>query len=148
MTKRRLIVGLPLLALALFGAFLVVGPSAAPRISVKNYERIQGGMTPADVNAILGPPGDYSTRPRDMDIERFVTDFRIFDAKAFEEGMKAKHGGPDSRQWRNDRLTIVVFFGPTDRVVAMLHDPTGTADLGPFGNFRRGIEKVWHRWFP
>jgi hypothetical protein len=45
------------------GAFLWLRPNPALRITHENCDRIRAGMTRAEVEAILGPPGDYTTGP-------------------------------------------------------------------------------------
>jgi hypothetical protein len=61
---RKLLIGLLAVALVLFGALL---PLVLPRHCPVNrgaFERIEEGMTQAEVEAILGgPPGDYRTQP-------------------------------------------------------------------------------------
>jgi hypothetical protein len=50
------------LALAAIGTF-ALWPSRAARLTHENVERIHVGMNRAEVEAILGPPGDYTTGP-------------------------------------------------------------------------------------
>ncbi len=53
------------LALALAGAiaFLLLRPEPPARFTREMFDRIQAGMTRADVEALLGRPGDYTTGP-------------------------------------------------------------------------------------
>jgi hypothetical protein len=65
---------LPLLALSLAVlAVVATRPIFLPPINLRltreNGERIKQGMKWADVEAILGPPGDYRTGPTDDDLE-------------------------------------------------------------------------------
>jgi hypothetical protein len=54
-----------LLAVTLF----IWGPSGhADRITRENFDRIQKGVTRAEVEEILGPPEDYSTGPTSMEL--------------------------------------------------------------------------------
>jgi hypothetical protein len=53
--------GLALVALLAAGAF-VMWPRP-DRITRENYQRIRYGMSRGEVEAILGPPGDYTSAP-------------------------------------------------------------------------------------
>jgi hypothetical protein len=52
-----------LAGLVAFGAGVVVLSPRSSRVTRENYLRIQPGMTRAEVKAILGPPGDYTSGP-------------------------------------------------------------------------------------
>jgi hypothetical protein len=49
--------------LVLLGAFLGLAWPRPSRVTAANFERIKEGMSRAEVEAILGPPGDYTTGP-------------------------------------------------------------------------------------
>jgi hypothetical protein len=49
-----------LLGVAARAVFL---PATNPRLTRENLQRIQPGMRRAEVEAVLGPPGNYQTRP-------------------------------------------------------------------------------------
>jgi len=51
---------IPVTGMLLVFAALVPRPSRVTRAA---FERIEKGMTRAEVHKILGPPGDYSTQP-------------------------------------------------------------------------------------
>jgi hypothetical protein len=63
MRRRKLLVALVGLAVVVAAGAVVLWPQAAPpsRVTRENYDCIQEGMTRAEVEAILGPPGDYRT---------------------------------------------------------------------------------------
>ena len=61
MRRRKLIALAGLAVLVAAGAF-VLWPRP-DRITRANYDRIRMGMSRAEVEAILGPPGDYTTGP-------------------------------------------------------------------------------------
>lgn len=67
MKKRRWlwIISTLLLVLLLMGvgSFFVTAPNHPSMITRENFDRVQEGMTEAEAEAILGPQGDYSTRP-------------------------------------------------------------------------------------
>jgi hypothetical protein len=60
--------GLLLIALLAAALLLAPTPRRASAITRENFDRIQVGMTKADVEAILGgPPGKYTDRPDPVD---------------------------------------------------------------------------------
>ena len=48
-------------AMLLAGVMLLTVCGCAPRVSKENYDRINTGMSPADVKAIMGEPATVST---------------------------------------------------------------------------------------
>jgi hypothetical protein len=60
MRRRKLLVALAGLAVVVAVGVVVLWPPE-DRITEANLERIKEGMTQAEVEAILGPPGDYRT---------------------------------------------------------------------------------------
>jgi hypothetical protein len=64
MRRRKPLVALAGLAVVVAAGVVVLWPRTAPeRITRENYDRIRNGMSRAEVEAILGPPRDYSTGP-------------------------------------------------------------------------------------
>ncbi len=96
-------------ALAYLSIFLLVwtqsGPS--PRSAYadadsalrENYERIQNGMTYAQVVALLGPPGDHAP-----------------EAGEILDGWQTMADCPDY-EWYTDTVQVIVIFDWSDRVV-------------------------------
>jgi len=60
MRRRTLLVALAGLAVVVAVGVVVLWPRA-DRITEANFERIRVGMSRTDVEAILGPPGDFRT---------------------------------------------------------------------------------------
>jgi outer membrane protein assembly factor BamE (lipoprotein component of BamABCDE complex) len=60
--RRKLLLALAGLALVVAGTF-VLWPRAN-RITRENFDHIEKGMSRAQVESILGPPGDYRTGPQ------------------------------------------------------------------------------------
>jgi len=56
---RRVLAGLAVLMAAATFLFW----HGRDRVTAENYERLRKGMTRAEVEAILGPPGDYASGP-------------------------------------------------------------------------------------
>jgi hypothetical protein len=62
--KRALLLVLVCVLLGLLAWTVLRPPSPAERINSEVYERIEEGMTPAEVEALIGlPPGDYRVDP-------------------------------------------------------------------------------------
>jgi hypothetical protein len=67
MRSRTLFVALAGLAVVVVARIVVLWLEPPSRITLKNYGLIQVGMSRSEVEAILGPPGDYTTSPTDPD---------------------------------------------------------------------------------
>src|SRR6516162_2477131 len=63
MRRRTLLVVLVGLAVVVAVGAVVLWPQPPSRITRENYDRIREGMSRAEAQAILGPPGDYTTGP-------------------------------------------------------------------------------------
>ena len=124
-------VGLALLLLV--GGAVALWPRADP-ITQENCDRIRKGMTLAEVEAILGPPGDYRNGPTDFDLP---DDLEEVVAKPWAV-WKGDHGA--IRVYRNgdgddpDSVSGAKFtdFKPVDR--------------GPFADLIWRAKRLWHRW--
>jgi hypothetical protein len=86
--KRLLLLLLSLAVLiAVFGSFLLPRPDA--RITPANCDRIREGMTRQEVEAILGPPGNYTGWPH-------------------------AHPPLDDQYWFGEEAFIIVHFHPIE----------------------------------
>jgi hypothetical protein len=95
---RKLLIVLLATALVLFGAMLpLVLPRHCP-VTREACERIEEGMTQAEVHAILGrPPGDYRTRP----------------SAPPALNPRVRFGPPRlTEEWEGDEGTITVDYSP------------------------------------
>ena len=66
MRRRKLLVVLAGLAVVGAAGAFVLWPWPSSRITLENCNRIREGMSRAEVEAILGPPGDHSSGPVDF----------------------------------------------------------------------------------
>jgi hypothetical protein len=134
-------VGLALLLLV--GGAIAFWPRA-DRITQENCDRIRKGMTLAEVEAILGPPGDYRNGP---------TDFDLPDWWATPTGV----GGQAWAVWKGDHGGIYVFrYGDGDPAIASDDDPNSVSgaefidlkpiDRGAFADLIWRAKRLWHRW--
>jgi hypothetical protein len=105
MTRRRLLLfGLPIALVVLGVALWLLWPRSSA-ITPENYERIQGGMTFEQVQAILGgPPGNYGVHdPRIVQSRDAIDVARLADCRYL--------------QWYDSAHMIGVQFDVDDRVV-------------------------------
>jgi hypothetical protein len=116
------------------------------RITRENFERIHKGMTHADVEAILGPAGDYSSGPTRPDP----------DSKSSRWAMKSGFGGEDDAFplartaifWNCDELWVAVAFGPHATVTGAEPIASKRVDQGPLENLLWRAKRQWRKWFP
>jgi hypothetical protein len=158
--RKRLLV--PLAGLLALVASFVLCPIPPSRVTRENYDRIREGMTRAEVEAILGPPGDYRTgRTREasdpLDPPCFDIDETAFNADAYY-GLSP--GGLWEQAWwfGNEAYIIVVFKS------GVVSDPRDIPEVGikgcksfvrtvklehgPLDNLRWRTESQWRKWFP
>jgi hypothetical protein len=108
MRRRKLIAaGVGLAVLVAVGTF-ALWPSP-DRITRKNYERIQKGMSRAEVESLLGAPGDYRTGPVG------------YEAAEYKEavGRPASNSirGIKPALWLGDHALVEVAFGEDGRAL-------------------------------
>ena len=126
------------LALAGIAAF-VLGPwSARPtRLTRENLDRIQVGMNRSEVEAILGPPGDYTTGPQ--------TDPLVF---AVQQG-HVQYPIADGLlmcAWADDNEAIWVSFDDSKTAREIVTCPAGTKlNQTPLENLVWRIRRGLHR---
>jgi hypothetical protein len=114
------------------------------RITAENFDRLRVGMTPAEVHAFLGSPGDYKTRDR----LRAVGGPRIGDKSVwFDDSVQWQ-------RWETDAARIDVMYSRAGTLKTamyydhvMVHDPFGSR-ASSSENLVQRAERLWHRWFP
>jgi hypothetical protein len=115
------------------------------RFSREKYEHIRVGMSLAEVEAILGPPGDYTTGPARM------PSGMVIDFPELEAFLARSPTGPfaiDAKSWIDDHGTIELVFGNDGRVRTMEFGPHTREPLGPVDAFLWRAKRQWRRWFP
>jgi hypothetical protein len=144
MRRRKLIaaVAIGMLALVAVGAFALLWPwsETASRITSENYARIHYRMSRAEVEAVLGPPGDYRTGP---------TAKRT---KLENDAMwMSMQWVQNTSIWIADAAEIRVHYGRYSQDAEGAVGATGFA-LEPETSFfviaRWRAERQWRRWFP
>jgi hypothetical protein len=125
-------------SLLLFGILVtLLLPPRASRVTRANYERIEEGMSRAEVEEILGgPPGDYRTRPT----RRRPVSLKQISLLAEEP--------VEYRQWEGGEGIVEVGFDPTDAACSKWFTPTevegGLLDLLRWRLSRRW-RQLWGR---
>jgi hypothetical protein len=126
---RRLIL-LAMLALLAAVAFvaLVTWPRS-DRATQENFNRIRRGMSRAEVEAILGPPGDY----RSGETHDFVTRGWL----------------PGDLIWETDHVIIIVHFHESGRVRFQSIQLVSVRDSSdPLDKLFWLAKRQWRKWFP
>jgi hypothetical protein len=135
MRTRKLVAAVGLAVVVAVGAF-VLWPRQ-DRITRENYGRIQPGMPRAEVEAILGPPGDYTTRRNRYHGQYWRPD-----------GLKSYGVG---FYWMDDTGLIVLYFShQTNDVGGMEFEdigPDARIEASPFETLRWRVERRWRKWF-
>jgi hypothetical protein len=138
MRRRKLLVALAGLAVVIAAGVVVLWQGQEPnRITWDNYERIVSDMTPADVEGILGPPGDYRTGPT----EECGAAESAWLRATHESAVPTTYG----EYWHCDSATILVLID-ADGLITKHHWPCRLK--GPFDMFLWRAKRQWHRWFP
>jgi hypothetical protein len=148
MRRRTLLVVLVGLAVVVAVGVVVLWPRQ-DRISRQNLERIKRGMTRAEVEAILGPPGDHATAPlEDPDPHWLVmSNWRPYDRPVVDRFYRVSVEY-QVIQWRGDAGIICVEFTLSDHVVEAGMYPVKRVEQTLLGNLLWRAKRQWHRWFP
>jgi hypothetical protein len=135
--RRTIVKSLIWLAAFLVAGVIVVWPDSS-RITLENCQRIQNGMTHAEVLALLGPPGDHRTRPPAVELPDELENIQS----------ASKPGHFFEQDWVGDHVQARVFFDDKNRVWLRYYFPEDTLDVGTFESLRWRFQRLWHRWFP
>jgi hypothetical protein len=110
------------------------------RIAERNFTRIAEGMRRAEVEAILGPPGDYTTGPTDSPargglylLKRDESYYPMYDA---------------TQEWKGNTAIIRVGFDSANVATYKEYVRNYRVDQGLFDNLLWRLQRQWHRWFP
>jgi hypothetical protein len=146
-------------ALVLIVVVVFAARSRPDRVTRENYRRIQRGMSRAEVEAILGPPGDYRTGPSQnmpkYGYYRTGPLVEISDASEFpwgdfpdtEEGIVIWSLDWNPLVRREDHRTIYVTFGP-DGASHRSMLPASPREQGGFENLMWRFRRQWRQLFP
>ena len=107
------------------------------RITQENFGRIQKGMSRAEVEAILGPPGDSRTAPTTDPVFLGLTPMTYPEEKTTLEF-----------KWMGDSVLVMVNFGLNGTVTWKGQGLVHKREQGPLDNLLWRAERQWRRWFP
>jgi hypothetical protein len=133
MRSRNLPVVLALAAVTLVGVGVFALWPEQNRITLENFDRIRKGMSMADVEGILGPPGDYSNGPVNYDGSAMV-----YFVPA--EGTSVVH-------WTGDAGFGRVYFDSSGKVDDQVFEPGRREKQSPIDNLLWRAKRQWRRWF-
>jgi hypothetical protein len=153
MRRRKLRWVLAGLTVALVAVWAFVLWPRPDRVTQENFDRIAEGMSRAEVEAILGPPGDYSSGPLKTDGEGFYP--MLPDGSGLVEDARnpviswAAYGGEGERvEWRNDNHLIDVDFNADGVFRSKNHRDAARVDQWPLDNLLWRAKRQWRNWFP
>jgi hypothetical protein len=148
MRRRTLLVALA--GLAVVGAAgVVVWWPRADRITQENYDRIRPGMSRAEVEAILGPAGDYRSGPtiwvagistNCLVVGRVPADWQV-DLYPPEPPV------PWPTSWLGDAGDVYVTFSREGVATHEFHE-SRVVPQSPLDNLLWRAKRLRHRWFP
>jgi hypothetical protein len=137
--KRKLVSALAVLAVLLaVGTFVIL--SRPGRITAENYARIRIGMTRAEVEAILGSPGDHSTVPL-VNEERWLSQLEY----------TIPRRGQMYAAWLGNTAWIEVEYDlstPEPIVRGCRIESIQPATHSVLEKLFQRAERRWRRWFP
>jgi hypothetical protein len=153
MRRRTLLVVLAGLALVVATGVVVLWPRE-DRITQENCDRISEGMSCAEVEAILGPPGDYRTGHGEADFGTigWMPDPPIDLGGTLTNWSRVPGQTPqDARQfacWLSDSFSICISIDESGHVIGKSGKPRRKTTQGPLDNLLWRAKRQWHRWFP
>jgi hypothetical protein len=136
MRRRTLLVALAGLAVVVAAGVVVLRPRQ-DRVTRANYDRIQIGMSRADVETILGPPGDYRSGAVKWKASSIEVVFQI--------------DSPAHDRWMGDHGSIDIWFPEYEGYSGARHmtfDDVEPIAQTPLDNLLWRLKRQWHRWFP
>jgi hypothetical protein len=151
--RRRKLLTVLVVVLALAGAAAFVLWPWRSRILLENFDRVKAGMSRAEVEAILGPPGDHRTGPTNLMNLGSIT---MFDTIHVNRAEKVRLGGsglallpspPGSAKpvGEGDQASLWVTFDGSGKVVAAEFSPALPQQQSPLANLLWRAKRQWRR---
>jgi hypothetical protein len=145
--RRKLLVVLASAIATLLAASIFVMEVRRPQVSPENCRRITANMTHSEVEAMLGPPGDYTTGP----VEDVGTSPEIAEPLQISPDLSER-----KVSWQSDRT---VYWHGDNGIIQVSFDPTGHASYKCFvsatkleqsllGNLLWRVNRQWRKLFP
>jgi hypothetical protein len=122
---------------------LALWPRAQPdRATRENLDRVRKGMSRAEVYAILGPPGDYTTGPMGHSDGHAISVWNVNATRLHPSEID------DPADWLTDSGWVCVNFDDRGMVAETGFDPCTKVPQGPLDNLLWRMRRQWWRWFP
>jgi hypothetical protein len=125
--KRIEALAVGLLVVGIAALLLWPEPPEPDRVTQENFDRISDGMSRAEVEAILGPPGDSTSEPPSQ----------LYPS--------LKSLGLD---WDADTAWVSIGFDDSGGVVRKRFYSMSRREQGPLDNLLWRAKRQWRRWFP
>jgi hypothetical protein len=146
-TLREALAGLAGVAAAAMAIALWPQP-ASSLITRQNFDRIRQGITRAEVEAILGSPGDYRTSLGQTDDPLGQLAPEMADYGPTLATWQLWGNGPNRvGVWIGDSVEIIIYVDGSGHVV-ISHVLERRRNTNPLENFFWRANRLWHRWFP
>jgi hypothetical protein len=141
MRRRTLLVLVVGLAAVVAAGVVVLWQGQEPnRITLERFDHIHDGLTRAEVESVLGPPGDYRTAPVEYNPLELLA------------GGSAESAGAgytvEEDCWRGEAFVIGVGYGHGGRVRSHWEAAALNPKPGPLATLVWRAKRQWHRWFP
>jgi hypothetical protein len=120
-------------------ATLLRGPEPAPRLTLANFNRIKCGMSRAEVESILGPPGNYRA-----DKSNHPSPVRIF---TFGSQPQWQSPYPVS-VWAGEEGALTVYFDGSEKATDGLLVTDSVPPEGVLDKLLWRAKRQWRKWFP
>jgi hypothetical protein len=130
---------------------VVLWPTSPNRITQENCDRIAKGIRLAEVEAILGPAGDYRTG---LGESAFEGGCWIDDVDGSWPAWSVLPSGSETGEmrkcatWVNDTGIIGIDFDCSDAVLARSFYTRRKVEQSTLDNLLWRLKRQWHRWFP
>ena len=141
--RRRLVVRAGLAVLIAVGVFALW--PRTDRVTRANFDRLRIGMSRAEVEALLGPPADYTTVPLHNpwcgpdDVDSAVDLSNESVARAPADGLSL---------WATDQALVLTTYDPDDMLADPGFLPCTRLPQSALNNLLWRAKRQWHRWFP
>jgi hypothetical protein len=137
MRRRKLLIALAGLIFAIITLTILWSqrPAAPSPITRENFHCIREGMTLAEVEAILGPPGEHQTGEISPDA---TLDYEMLG----EPGNAGR-----SEHWITDTAFVLIVFDASQRVSLRIFSVAKRSN-DVTGNLWWRAERQWRKWFP
>jgi hypothetical protein len=135
MRRRKLLVASAVLPKSRRARVALAVAAAAVVATEENFDRICEGMSRAEVEATLGPAGDFRTKSSIVPEPPTI----------YPPGLRI----PVYDQWISDAHVASVAFDPAFGLVkAKWFDDNDPMEQSVFDNLLWRLKRQWHRWFP